>query len=207
MSIYDVMAIYFGDWHVDPDMQSLHGPNWTEWGLVTSATPRQAPRRPLTARSSADGPHPLPMDLTLSPAFSQVPRTPAGDVRSFPCLLRGVSRYSHDSTPIQPNLPHDELPGWGVRAEENTPAAMRVKADRALQSGVDAFLFDWYWYAEKGTDGKGGAFLNGALDDGFLPLTAGSNATKLKFALMWANQAGANHQRAHARSAAPSGTD
>jgi len=28
---YDVMAIYYGDWHVDPDMSALHGPNWTEW--------------------------------------------------------------------------------------------------------------------------------------------------------------------------------
>lgn len=37
---YDKMAIYFGDWHVDPHMQQLHGPGWTEWGLVTNARPR-----------------------------------------------------------------------------------------------------------------------------------------------------------------------
>ena len=37
---FDVGAIYFGDWHVDPIMQLLHGPNWTEWNLVQHATPR-----------------------------------------------------------------------------------------------------------------------------------------------------------------------
>ena len=37
---YKFGAIYFGDWHVDPVMSSLHGPNWTEWSLVTHAQPR-----------------------------------------------------------------------------------------------------------------------------------------------------------------------
>ena len=37
---FDVGAIYFGDWHVDPIMSLLHGPNWTEFNLVTHATPR-----------------------------------------------------------------------------------------------------------------------------------------------------------------------
>ncbi len=26
---YDVMAIYFGDWHPDPDMEAYHGSGWT----------------------------------------------------------------------------------------------------------------------------------------------------------------------------------
>ena len=33
-------AIYFGDWHVDPQMSALHGANWTEWEVPVSATPR-----------------------------------------------------------------------------------------------------------------------------------------------------------------------
>lgn len=37
---HDVFAIYFGDWHVNDDMSSLHGPNWTEWELVVNAKPR-----------------------------------------------------------------------------------------------------------------------------------------------------------------------
>jgi len=127
----DVMAIYFGDWHVNEDMTYLHGPNWTEWGMVTHATPR------------------------------------------YPGHL-------------QPNLPHTEPPGWGIGSAENTAAGMQVKIEAALEAGVDVMMFDWYWYAEKGTapDGKGGGFLNGALEDGFLKLTD----TKMKFSLMWANQ-------------------
>ena len=35
-----VGALYFGDWHVDPQMSALHGKNWTEWQLVSRATPR-----------------------------------------------------------------------------------------------------------------------------------------------------------------------
>lgn len=34
------MAIYFGDWHVDPDMSKLHGENWTEWEVVVNAQPK-----------------------------------------------------------------------------------------------------------------------------------------------------------------------
>eukprot|EP00037_Helgoeca_nana_P033810 m.419521 g.419521 ORF g.419521 m.419521 type:complete len:462 (+) comp31601_c0_seq1:62-1447(+) len=125
----DVMAIYFGDWHSDPDMAGLHGPNWTEWGLVTNAQPR----------------------------------------------FEGHQ---------QPNLPLDQPPGWGVSAAENTPEAMKMKIDAAVQHGVTSFLFDWYYYAEKGTQGNGGGFLNGALEDGFLQV----EQSDLKFSLMWANQ-------------------
>lgn len=86
---YDVMAIYYGDWHSDPDMASLHGPNWTEWGLVTNAHPR----------------------------------------------FEGH---------LQPNVPFEDLPGFGVNAREDTPEGMGAKIDTALKNGVDVFLFDWY---------------------------------------------------------------
>lgn len=48
------------------------------------------------------------------------------------------------------------------------------------------YLAARYWYAEKGTGGTGGGFLNGALDNGFMPISESTN--KMKFALMWANQ-------------------
>ena len=35
-----VAAIYFGDWHVDPQMSAVHGANWTEYQLPIHATPR-----------------------------------------------------------------------------------------------------------------------------------------------------------------------
>ena len=33
-------AIFFGDWHVDPQMSAIHGENWTEFQLPIHATPR-----------------------------------------------------------------------------------------------------------------------------------------------------------------------
>jgi hypothetical protein len=35
-----VAAIYFGDWHVNPQMSAVHGPNWTEYQLPIHAGPR-----------------------------------------------------------------------------------------------------------------------------------------------------------------------
>ena len=35
-----VAAVYFGDWHVDPQMSAVHGANWTEFQLPIHATPR-----------------------------------------------------------------------------------------------------------------------------------------------------------------------
>lgn len=54
---------------------------------------------------------------------------------------------------------------------------MGRKVQVAAAHGLDAFLFDWYWY-----DGR--PFLQRALEQGFLPT---ANADQLKFALMWAN--------------------
>src|ERR1035441_10108497 len=33
-------AYYFGNYHVGPRNELLHGPRWTEWNLVRAATPR-----------------------------------------------------------------------------------------------------------------------------------------------------------------------
>jgi hypothetical protein len=82
---------------------------------------------------------------------------------------------------VQPNLPYS-APGWGPMYPEDDPQNMQVKIDAALSHGIDFFLFDWYWYAE--TVGSR-PFLSGALENGFLKAP---NRSKLKFALMWANQ-------------------
>ncbi|HEX6514339.1 MAG TPA: glycoside hydrolase family 99-like domain-containing protein [Nocardioidaceae bacterium] len=66
------------------------------------------------------------------------------------------------------------VPSWGY-VDESDPAAMSRACRVAAEHGVDAFLFDWYWY-------DGGDFLNGALDRGYL---AGSQ--EVRFALHWAN--------------------
>lgn len=60
--------------------------------------------------------------------------------------------------------------------DESVPANMQRSCDLASAAGIDAFLWDWYWY-------DGADFLNRPLDDAFLNLSAPG----IKFALMWAN--------------------
>ena len=67
------------------------------------------------------------------------------------------------------------VPVWGYE-DEKDPAVMAKKIRAAATHGVDAFIFDWYWY-------EGGPFLNRCLDEGFL---GAPNTDSLKFALMWA---------------------
>ena len=71
----------------------------------------------------------------------------------------------------QPNVP-----AWGY-TDESDPKEMARKIDVAADHGIDAFIFDWYWYDD-------GPFLEKALDEGFLKAP---NNERLKFGLMWAN--------------------
>jgi hypothetical protein len=71
----------------------------------------------------------------------------------------------------QPNVPL-----WGY-TDESDPNDMAQKIDAAADHGVDAFIFDWYWYDD-------GPFLQGGLEEGFMKAP---NNDRLKFALMWAN--------------------
>ena len=69
-----------------------------------------------------------------------------------------------------------KVPLWGY-TDESDPKAMAQKIDAAADNGVDAFIFDWYYYND-------GPFLEKALDDGYLHAP---NRSRVKFALMWAN--------------------
>jgi hypothetical protein len=73
---------------------------------------------------------------------------------------------------------HDQpkVPLWGY-GDESDPAVMARKIDAAADNGVDAFIFDWYYYQD-------GPFLNSCLDQGYLKAP---NRQRVKFALMWAN--------------------
>ena len=66
-------------------------------------------------------------------------------------------------------------PLWGYE-DEASPDVMARKIDAAADAGIDAFVFDWYWYD--------GPYLQRALDEGFLQAP---NREKLRFAIMWAN--------------------
>jgi len=71
----------------------------------------------------------------------------------------------------QPKLPRDGF------EDEADPRVMAKKIAAAADHGVNAFIFDWYWYED-------GPFLQRGLDEGFLNAP---NNERLKFALMWAN--------------------
>lgn len=71
----------------------------------------------------------------------------------------------------QPNVPL-----WGY-TDESDPAVMAQKIAVAADHGIDAFIFDWYWYDD-------GPFLEKPIDLGFLQAT---NNARIKFSFMWAN--------------------
>jgi len=68
------------------------------------------------------------------------------------------------------------VPLWGYEMGD-IPEAMEKKIDAAADHGVDAFIFDWYWF-----DGK--PFLEETVNKGFLQA---DNNDRIKFYLMWAN--------------------
>ena len=68
------------------------------------------------------------------------------------------------------------VPLWGY-TDESDPKVMVRKIDAAVDHGIDAFIFDWYYYDD-------GLFLERGLEQGFMKAP---NANRLKFALMWAN--------------------
>ena len=71
----------------------------------------------------------------------------------------------------QPNVPL-----WGY-TDESDPKVMAQKIDAAADHGIDAFIFDWYYYND-------GPFLDRPIDLGFLKAP---NNQKIEFAFMWAN--------------------
>ena len=77
--------------------------------------------------------------------------------------------------PRFPGHRQPRIPLWGYE-DEADPQVMARKIAAASEAGIDAFVFDWYWYD--------GPYLERALDEGFLKAP---NRDRLKFALMWAN--------------------
>lgn len=69
-----------------------------------------------------------------------------------------------------------KVPSWGYQ-DESDPRVMAQKIGAAADHGIDAFIFDWYYYED-------GPFLDRPVNEGFLQAT---NSNRLKFAFMWAN--------------------
>lgn len=78
--------------------------------------------------------------------------------------------------PRFPGHQQPKVPLWGY-ADESDPKVMAQKIAAAADHGVNAFIFDWYYYND-------GPFLERPIDIGFLQAT---NNHRLKFAFMWAN--------------------
>src|SRR5262245_53095990 len=71
--------------------------------------------------------------------------------------------------PRFPGHRQPRLPLWGVE-DESDPQVMAKKIDAAADHGIDAFIFDWYYYDD-------GPFLERGLEQGFL---AAPNRDRLK---------------------------
>lgn len=121
---------------------------------MTSDTPE---RRPDVAVFYFPGWHTDPRnDVWKQPGFTE-----------WELVRQGRPRFEGHHQPL--------IPDWGY-FDESDPDVMRRATATAAAHGVNAFLFDWYWY-------DGADFLNGALDRGYLPL----DEPGVSFALHWAN--------------------
>ncbi len=80
------------------------------------------------------------------------------------------------ATPRYPGHQQPKVPLWGYE-DEADPAVMAKKIKAAADHGLEAFVFDWYWYDD-------GPFLHRALEEGFLKAP---NCRDLQFSIMWAN--------------------
>jgi len=85
-------------------------------------------------------------------------------------------RLVRAATPRFPGHQQPKVPLWGY-LDESDPATAEKQIAAAADHGVDAFIYDWYYYDD-------GPFLNRALDQGFL---GAKNRQRLEFSLMWAN--------------------
>ncbi len=78
--------------------------------------------------------------------------------------------------PRFPGHAQPRVPLWGY-TDESDPKEMARKIDAAADHGIDAFIFDWYWYDD-------GPFLERPIDEGFM---RAANNGRMKFGFMWAN--------------------
>lgn len=69
-----------------------------------------------------------------------------------------------------------KAPAWGY-FDESDPKWAAKEIDIAADSGIDAFIYDWYQFED-------GPFLQDGLDKGFLNAP---NRDRIKFGIMWAN--------------------
>lgn len=84
-----------------------------------------------------------------------------------------------------------KIPLWGYE-NENLPEVMAKKIDAAADHGIDAFIFDWYYFDPE----QGGKYLHKALEQGYLKAP---NNKRLKFSIMWCNHNVGPHKKGAVR--------
>lgn len=101
-----------------------------------------------------------------------------GDPRNEKSKGKGWSEWElvKAAKPRFPGHHQPNVPLWGY-TDESDPDIMAEKIAAAADHGIDAFIFDWYYYND-------GPFLDRPIDNGFLKA---ANNARLKFAFMWAN--------------------
>ncbi len=101
-----------------------------------------------------------------------------GDSRNRVAKGEGWSEWElvKEARPRFPGHQQPRVPLWGYE-DESDPRVMERKIQAAADHGIDAFIFDWYYYDD-------GPFLEKAIDEGYL---GAENNDRVKFALMWAN--------------------
>ncbi len=101
-----------------------------------------------------------------------------GDARNNARFGAGWSEWElvKNAKPRFPEHDQPKVPLWGY-GDESDPEVMEEKIGAAADYGIDAFIFDWYYYDD-------GPFLEQCLEEGYMK---SSNNKRVKFALMWAN--------------------
>jgi len=101
-----------------------------------------------------------------------------GDPRNEKNKGKGWSEWElvKAARPRFPGHHQPNVPLWGY-GDESDPKVMEQKIAAAADHGIDAFIFDWYYYND-------GPFLDRPIDIGFLKAR---NNARLMFAFMWAN--------------------
>ncbi len=117
-------------------------------------------------------------DRRVFTACYYFPNYHPGDPRNAELKGKGWDEWQlvREARPRFPGHHQPNVPLWGYTNEAD-PREMARKITAAADHGIDAFLFDWYYYED-------GPFLHRCLDEGFLKAR---NRDRLKFALMWAN--------------------
>ena len=136
-----------------------------------AALPGAAPGRAATEDAAPD-------DVQV--AVYYFPNWGPENASEWASLKRAQPRFEGHAQP--------KVPAWGYQ-DETDPAVMAQKIEAAADHGIDAFIFDWYYYNEDESGLAGGAwdgskYLYKALEEGFL---AAPNNDRLKFGIMWCN--------------------